>query len=323
VSAPPPPVAQRRRFVAGISLIVAVAAAWTALAGAGSSDRAGSDSGVDSGQGQLVVVDGERRLAELSLDRYVRGGRVDRVALARSLKQRLGRRTVRRGSATLVLHYDVAGTAARAARLGADGGRISAVRRVLSSKIDAPVLQQAQRNTCESAALEILLATKRVRVDQSALQAQLPTSGPLDPEGTGPSRIWGDPERGYVGRPDGGGVAGGFGVFQRPVAGVARRHDVRLEDLTRQEPATIYERLRAGRAVMVWVGLSDGPYGEWRSPEGRRVRVNFGEHTVVLTGIRRDGSVRVSNPLQGTAETWTPETFELMWQRLGRRALAA
>lgn len=318
--APPPPVARRRRLVAGVALIVAVAAAWTVLWGDGSGGRAGS---ANAREGRLTVVDGAQRLAELPLDRYVKDGRLDRLALASSLKQRLGRRTVRRGGATLVVHYDVAGTVARAARLGAEGGQASVVRRVLSSRIDAPVLRQAQRNTCESAALEILLATKGVRVDQATLQAQLPRSGPLDPAGTGPSRVWGDPERGYVGRPDGGGVAGGFGVFQRPVAGVARRHGVRLEDVTGQAPAAIYDRLRAGRAVMVWVGLSDGPYGGWRSPEGRRVRVNFGEHTVVLTGIRRNGSVRVSNPLQGTAETWTPETFELMWQRLDRRALAA
>jgi uncharacterized protein YvpB len=306
-----------------MSLIVAVAAAWTAFVGDGSNDRAGAGGREGGGQGRLVVVDGAKRLADLPLDRYVREGGVDRSALSRLLKGRLGRRTVRRGRATLVVHYDVAGTAARAVRLGPEGGRIDAVRRVLASDIEAPVLQQAQRNTCESAALEILLATKGVRIDQGTLQAELPRSGPLDPEGTGPTRVWGDPERGYVGRPDGGGVAGGFGVLQQPIAGVARRHGVRLEDVTGEDPAAIYERLRAGRAVMVWVGLSDGPYGEWRSPEGRRIRVNFGEHTVVLTGLRRDGSLRVSNPLQGTAEAWTPETFEMMWERLDRRALAA
>ena len=319
--APPPPVARRRRLVASISLIVAVAAAWTTLIGGGSSG--GGSTRASVANGRLTVVDGAHRLADLAPAQYLRNGRVDRLALARSLKQRLRQRTVRRGGSRLVVHYDVAGTAERAARLGADGGRVSAVRRVVSSKIDAPILRQAQRNTCESAALEILLATKGVQVDQGTLQAQLPTSGPLDPEGTGSTRIWGDPERGYVGRPDGGGVAGGFGVFQGPVAAVARRHGVRLEDLTGEDPAAIYDRLRAGRAVMVWVGLSDGPYGEWRSPEGERVRVNFGEHTVVLTGMRRNGSVRVSNPLEGTSETWTPETFETMWARLDRRALAA
>ena len=72
---------------------------------------------------------------------------------------------------------------------------------------------------------------------------------------------------------------------------------------------------------MAWVGLSDGPYGEWRSPRGRNVRVNFGEHTVVLTGMRGDGRIRVVNPLEGTRELWTRQRFETMWARLGNRAL--
>lgn len=322
MAAPTAPVARRRRLVALGGLMLAVAAAWTALGGDEQQRRSIGSAGPATGR--LEIVDGGSRVLDLPLEPYVVRGRLDRSALARALRQRLaGRRTVRRGRADLVIHYDVAATTARAARLGPGGGRVGAVRRVISSRIEAPILQQAQRNTCESAALEILLATKGVRVDQNELQAALPRSGPLDPEGAGAERVWGDPERGYVGRPDGGGVAGGFGVFQGPVAGVARGQGVRLEDVSGREPSAVYERLRQGRAVMVWVGLSDGPYGEWRSPEGRRVRVNFGEHTVVLTGIRADGSLRVSNPLQGTAETWTTETFELMWDRLDRRALAA
>jgi uncharacterized protein YvpB len=321
MAAPSAPVARRRRVVAAAALILALTGAWTVV-GEDEADRPAEQPAQRTAR--LTIVDGSRLLADMSLEPYVVGGELDRLQLARAVKEQLARRRIdRRGRATLVVHYDVAGTVARAMRLGAEGGRAEAVRRVISSKIEAPVLQQAQRNTCESAALEILLATKGVRVDQAQLQAALPRSGPLDPEGTGPDRVWGDPERGYVGRPDGGGVAGGFGVFEKPVAEVARRHGIRLEDLSGESPATVYERLRAGRAVMVWVGLSDGPYGEWTSPEGRRVRVNFGEHTVVLTGIRSDGTLRVSNPLEGTAETWTRRTFELMWERLDRRALAA
>ncbi len=134
--------------------------------------------------------------------------------------------------------------------------------------------------------------------------------------------MWGDPELGFVGRPDGGGTAGGFGVYPGPVAAVAKRNGRALSDLTRASPKRVYRRLLEGRAVMAWVGLSEGPYDTWRSPRGRSVRVNFGEHTVVLAGIRRDGSLRVVNPLQGTAEVWSRAKFEAMWALLGRRALS-
>jgi len=72
---------------------------------------------------------------------------------------------------------------------------------------------------------------------------------------------------------------------------------------------------------MTWIGLSDGPYVQWRTREGRRVTGNFGEHTVVLTGLRGN-RLAVNDPLDGRRKTWTKDKFELMWRRLGRRALS-
>jgi uncharacterized protein YvpB len=313
---PTPAVARRRRLVAAGVLVLAAAAISTLAGGApvGGDDRSARE---------LRITDGQRTLVHLPLETHAPNGTLDRMRVARTLRQRLPqRRSVRRDGVSLVVHYDVAATVERTIRAGASGSEVAAVRRVLSSRIDAPVIRQAQRNTCESAALEILLAAQGVRVDQGVLQKKLPRSGSLDPEGEGPQRVWGDPERGYVGRPDGGGTAGGFGVYQGPVAKVAAAEGVRLHDISGRQPSEVYARLADGRAVMVWVGLTEGPYGQWTSPEGRRVRVNFGEHTVVLTGLTSDGALRVSNPLEGTAETWSRESFELMWTRLDRRALS-
>lgn len=192
----------------------------------------------------------------------------------------------------------------------------------VASEIAAPAVAQRLRNNCESAALQVLLATVGVDADQLRLQNELPRSGSVDPRGAGDQRVWGDPEQGFVGRPDGGGVAGGFGVYQRPVRAVAARHGVALKDLSGSTPAVIYRQLLAGHAVMVWVGLGDGPFTQWRSPQGRLVEVNLNEHAVVLTGVRA-GRISVVNVLQGTRERWTRGEFELMWARLGRRALAA
>lgn len=195
--------------------------------------------------------------------------------------------------------------------------------RALSGSIDAPLVAQRLRNNCETAALEMMLASAGKRVDQLRLQRELRRDGPLDPTGSGPTRTWGDPELGFVGRPSGGGAAGGFGVYPRPIVDLARRHGLRLTNLSRSRSQRIYAELRRGRAVMAWVGLTDGPYGEWRSPRGRLIGANFGEHTVVLNGIRADGSVRVLNPLKGTREEWSQARFETMWARLGHRALVS
>jgi len=248
------------------------------------------------------------------------------AAVRRLLADRLpGRAISRRGRARIRYRYDLEATVRRVlARTRRTGRvRVQAVGVAMSSQIIAPVVRQFARNTCEAAALEILLATTGARVSQQRLQAAFPRSGPLDPVGAGDSRTWGDPDIGYVGRADGGGTAGGFGIYPRPVIATARRFGRGLQDLTASSPRRLYARLMLGRAVLAWVGLSDGPYGRWRSPAGKRIEVNFNEHTIVLTGIARGGDLRVVNPLQGTLERWSRSRFETAWQLLGRRAAGA
>lgn len=312
-------VTRRRRFAA--TLLCAVAVTALLVGGRIGSDAAHSRAPAHGPSRSVEVTAGGRMVLRLA----ARGDNRPRpAALQRLLARRLpGGATRRRGRARLRYRYDAKLTARRVLRAWPRGGRVAAARIALSSTIVAPVVRQSRRNTCESAALEVLLATVGLRVPQERLQAAFPRSGALDPQGTGTGRVWGDPDVGYVGRADGGGIAGGFGIYPRPVAQTARRFGRRLDDLTAGSPGRVYARLLAGRAVMAWIGLSDGPYGEWRSPRGRAIRVNFGEHTVVLTGIRRDGDLQVVNPLQGTLESWSRSRFEAAWELLGRRALGA
>lgn len=307
---------RRRRNVALVLLLVVALLAFAFLR---NSDEPAAQSSVPR---VVVQVDG-RRVAQIPTDRFWTGRSVDEPALRRLLAARV-RATdlVRTSRVRIVRRTDVDGLVDRIVGLGPAGGTVQARRTVVSATIAAPVLQQFERNVCEAAALQVLAATAGRAFDQRRLQELLPVSGTPDPQDGPLGRVWGDPDRGYVGRPDGGGTAGGFGVYPGPVRQVAGRLGLPLDDLTGRSAATIYDRLRSGRAVMVWVGLSDGPYGEWTTPQGRTVRVNFGEHTVVLHGIRADGRLLVSNPLQGTREMWTPADFERQWELLGRRALA-
>lgn len=270
-----------------------------------------------------VVAIGAGKSVALSLT-LSRDHPPDLAGVRRALARRLPRDAVEtRGRARISYRYDLNSTASRVLRRINSGGRVQAVRIPISSRIVAPVVRQVERNTCESAALEVLLATTGARIDQRRLQSAFPRSGSPDPVGLGSARTWGDPDRGYVGRADGGGTAGGFGVYPGPVAATARRYGRQLDDLTASNPRRIYARLLRGHAVMAWVGLSDGPYERWRSAEGRQVSVNLGEHTIVLTGITAGGALRVVNPLQGTLESWSRTRFETAWQLLGRRALGA
>ena len=235
------------------------------------------------------------------------------------------RRRARRGQTSVTLETDRPAlelAVRRAARAG--GGTVVVPERPRASYARVPVVKQALRNNCETAALSMLLAARGVKAPQLELQRQLPRSGSLDPaeDSKGGAQVWGDPQRGFVGRPDGGGTSGGYGVYERPIKALARRRGTVLEDLSGSSPRAIYRRLLDGRPVMVWVGLSPGPYRTWRTPTGGRVTGNFGEHTVILTGLRGE-AVALNDPLLGERTTWTRRDFERMWRRLGRRALSA
>lgn len=301
-------------------LVLGLAVAGAAVAGGsvGSGDRSGSRPAAVPAR-IVIVTTGGRPVVRQPLEP---GAAVNVRTLRRALSRRLPPTiATTRGRARIIYRYDLSATVRRAEALGSDGGTVEATRSAMSSRILAPVLRQAQTNTCESAALEILLAAAGKRIPQGQLQAAFPTSGRLDPVGSGSQRAWGDPDRGYVGRPNGGGVAGGFGIYPAPVAATARSFGRVLDDLTGSRPSRLYTRLLRGRAVMAWIGLSEGPYGDWRSPQGKPIRVNFGEHTIVLNGMTRDGRLRVVNPLMGTAELWSRTRFEAAWKLLGRRAL--
>lgn len=311
----------RRRRAGGLLVVVVVtgAVAFQQLAG-GSGGSSTPPGAVGERPLVLSIAIGTDRVESIDLSAARVNGTVDPRRLRTLLAVRVPARWNLRAGAARVTYSLDRGQAARAVLTS--GGTVRLAARPVASSIPVPVVAQALRNNCESAALEVLLATAGKRVPQLQIQRSLPTSGPLDPVGEGPDRTWGDPELGFVGRADGGGTAGGFGVYERPIIATAGLLGVPLEDLSGREPRQIVQRVRSGRAVMVWIGLSNGPYGSWRSPAGRAVTVNFGEHAVVLAGVMADGRLRVTDPLEGTREIWDPQRFSQGWRLLGRRAVA-
>lgn len=192
----------------------------------------------------------------------------------------------------------------------------------LRATIALPPVRQVLHNDCEATALSMILAAAGVRAGQLEVQQRLPRSGPLDPEPVAGSRLfrWGDPERGFVGRPAGGGSEGGFGVYEPPVRAVAARYGVRLLDLHGRGVATVRAAVLAGHPILAWVGLAAGPYLSWLTPSGREITVNLNEHAVTLVGAG-PGYFLVNNPLTGARERWSDELFSYRWKLLGRRAL--
>lgn len=296
---------RRRRLLATVVLFAAVAAMLVIVRELTPASRAVVELRLD-GQavGRVRVRDGDGR----------------RPSLDRLVAKVPGAATVHLGAASVAVRIARVRTAQRILSSGA--GTVTVASRPLAASIRAPVVAQRLRNNCETAALSVLLATTGVRVDQLTLQREVARSGPLDPRQTPAGLVWGDPDRGFVGRADGSGPWGGFGVYPRPIASLAERHGRQLRNLSDSPASLLYRQLLAGHAVLAWVALGDGPYRSWRSPTGRQVRVNLNEHTIVLTGIRADGTLDVINVLYGTREQWSQSRFERAFALLGRRALA-
>lgn len=313
-SRPSPKTLRRRRGAAALLSLLAAAGLALVLGLGSESQREGPRGRT----GQLRVTVGGRVLARYPVSRLTH----PRAVVA--LLARVPTRTVQHsGRAAITLRTDRPALARDVRRAVTAGGGLVAVPRLpVASTIHLPVVKQALRDNCETAALSMVLSYEGRRANQLVLQNQVAHSAPLDPQPSpdGGVQIWGDPNQGFVGRADGAGPAGGYGVYQRPIAALAHRHGVELRDLTGQSVDSLYRAVLTGHPVMAWIALSDGPYATWRSPEGRLIHVNYGEHAVVVTGVSAN-SVRINDPLSGTDLIWTRADFEGKWTALGRRAL--
>jgi uncharacterized protein YvpB len=306
----------RRRLLALLAILAAVVAVVVGI-------RAASGGGVvNSKRPPPAMV--QLKLGDATLARINVNLAWNPEAIRTALSRVPNHRTARIGKAKITYAVDRAATGAalrRAMRGG--GGTVAVVERPTSSSIAVPLIAQVLPDDCEATALAMVLAYSGRSIDQLALQHQVAHAPPLDPtSGPNGEEIWGDPARGFVGRADGGGPAGGFGVYQAPIRALARRHGLEMTDLTGVRPDRLYAALLAGHPVLAWVALSTGPYAQWTSPAGKEIQINYGEHAVVLTGIDRAG-IHVNDPLSGERLIWSRPQFEGMWAGLGHRALAA
>ncbi len=254
---------------------------------------------------------------------YAAGKRIEIVRPGQRRIRVPDRAEARRGRASL----DLAVPTRRARR---------SIRRALAAheaRVDLPVVpvrttislrpvRQVLHNDCESTALSMLLAAAGIHAGQLQLQERLPRSGPLDPEAVANSSLfrWGDPERGFVGRPAGGGTEGGFGVYEPPIRALAARYGVRLLDLHGRTLGAIREAVLAGHPVPRVGGSRGRALPQLADAVGTQ---DHGQPQRACRDARgrRAGYFLVNNPLTGRRERWSDELFSYRWKLLGRRAL--
>jgi len=125
----------RHRLIRGLVLLVAVAGA-IALGSQLVSDAGPPAPSPQPATTVLEFFGGAQLLVRV---RMRRDQPADRVALTLLLTARLARGTVAaQGRARITYEYDIAATVRRAAALGAQGGRVQAVRKAVSSRVLPP-----------------------------------------------------------------------------------------------------------------------------------------------------------------------------------------
>jgi uncharacterized protein YvpB len=191
--------------------------------------------------------------------------------------------------------------------------------------IAVPVIKQTMVLDCETAGLQMGLATYGYSYSQATLFAR--EHADLRPPVMGANhRVlqWGDPYANFVGDVNGSDwTPTGYGVYYPVILSMAR--NIGLTNAYGGEgfsAATIYDALRTGHAVEVWIETNwtrPGVY-TWTAWDGRGIGYSYAEHAVTLSGVSPT-QVRVNDPLHGTQYWISTATFETVWADFNNMAV--
>ena len=191
--------------------------------------------------------------------------------------------------------------------------------------IAVPVIRQTMVLDCETAALQMGLATYGYHYSQDTLFAREVVDA--RPPVMGPNHTvlqWGDPYTNFVGNVNGSDwTPTGYGVYYPVILKMAR--DIGLTNAYGGEgmsAATVYRALSTGHAVEVWIETNWTRPGvsTWRAWDGRKIRYSYAEHAVTLSGVSPT-QVRVNDPLHGTQYWVSKATFETVWADFNNMAV--
>ena len=191
--------------------------------------------------------------------------------------------------------------------------------------VPVPVYQQLMNLDCETAALQMGLATSGhqfTQVQLFALEAPDTRAAVIGPNHT--VLRWGNPYTNFVGLVDGlESNMTGYGVYWPVMLQIAKTHGVPgATGGAGLSAKTVYQALKTGHAVEVWIETSfvRPPTGTWTSWDGLMIPYSLHAHAVTLSGVSTD-SVRVNDPLHATQYWVTKGTFEASWKDFGNQAV--
>jgi uncharacterized protein YvpB len=191
--------------------------------------------------------------------------------------------------------------------------------------ISVPVWRQTMNLDCETAALQMALASLGHTYSQAALFAlENPDTRPPVKRSDGTIAQWGDPYTNFVGNVNGNdSIPTGYGIYYPVILSIAQNNGA--PGSTGGEAntaAAIYSALAQGHPVVAWVevGWYRPRLGTWTAWDGRAVRYSLDEHSVVLSGLSAS-QVRVNDPWHGTQYWVSKAVFEQSWADFNNMAI--
>ncbi len=196
--------------------------------------------------------------------------------------------------------------------------KIKRVHGVMDVQLPTKFHRQEHSLSCEIATLKMALQTVGLDVPESELLALLPFDATAKSRG-----VWGDPNKGFVGKIDGKMLIDGYGVYWDPIARVGLRYR-RTEVMRGGSAKNVAEHLSAGRPVIVWGNYGRTKKYSWRSSDGSLVDAVNGEYTRIVTGfsgsVSNPTSFSLIDPIYGPI-TWSKDKFMANWGLLGNNAV--
>jgi uncharacterized protein YvpB len=190
--------------------------------------------------------------------------------------------------------------------------------------IEIPIQLQEHPVTCEVASLRMALAGRGIATSEEALLSVIGVDRrPAQVDGGGAVVQWGDPNRTFVGDPDGHITQHtGYGVYSGPIARAAAAEGATvLAAGTGIAPAAIYGGVIQGHPSVAWVTSEyrRSTVATWRAWDGASIDYTLDEHAVLVIGVT-PAQVLIDDPFRG--QIWVAKTqFESAYATFGDMAV--
>lgn len=150
---------------------------------------------------------------------------------------------------------------------------------------NVPYYRQEHSLTCELASLRSALKAIGISVSEWDLWARVRKDFTKRIRNADGTVTWGDPNKGFVGSPNGVMPKTGYGVFLPPIEELANWYATSSR-IAVNDPRAIDRALSKGHPIIVWSAIGNPSVITWKTPEGNSVRAPLHEHTRVIVGYR-------------------------------------